>query len=204
MNKRIAPMIATEEKPNRKPTPNPLAKSGLSLIQYNTKQKGWVFESLDSTQKPTTPLVRYCIKQGFLSWFFFLSAIEFRASRNPSKTVLPKFSTKFCTTTVLQGKEGRNMGTYNPHFQNNVPERVCPFCGTSRPLDWFGKELKHEIRDKRTGHVLRTIRYRKYVACWRCRGIKRITTLTDPTRLLGNDLIGSTDFQGVNGDDLIG
>jgi len=96
------------------------------------------------------------------------------------------------------------MGTYNPYFQNNVPERVCPFCGISRPLDWFGKELKHEIRDKRTGHVLRTIRYRKYVACWRCRGIKRITTLTDPTRLLGNDLIGSTDFQGVNGDDLIG
>jgi hypothetical protein len=106
MNKRIAPMIATEEKPTRKPTANPPAKSGLSLIQYNTKQKGWVFESPDSTQKPTTPLVRYCIKQGFLSWFFFLSAIEFRASRNPSKTVLPKFSTKFCTTTVLQGKEG--------------------------------------------------------------------------------------------------
>ena len=37
------------------------------------------------------------------------------------------------------------MGTYNPHFENNVPEKVCPYCGDPRPLDWFGKELKHEI-----------------------------------------------------------
>lgn len=96
------------------------------------------------------------------------------------------------------------MGTYNPYFQNNVPERVCPCCGTSRPLDWFGKELKHEIRDKRTGRVTRIVSYRKYVACWRCRGIKRITTLTDPTRFDGFILIGETDYKGVVADDLIG
>lgn len=96
------------------------------------------------------------------------------------------------------------MGTYNPLFQSNVPEKVCPYCGDSRPLDWFGGELKHEIRDKRTGHVVRTIRYRKYVACWRCRGIKHIGTLTDPTRLEGNALIGGVSFEGVGADDLIG
>lgn len=134
----------------------------------------------------------------------FLAQSNFARFAIHQKRFCPSFPQSFAQPTVLQGKEGRTMGTYNPYFQNNVPERVCPFCGTSRPLDWFGKELKHEIRDKRTGHVLRTIRYRKYVACWRCRGIKRITTLTDPTRLLGNDLIGSTDFQGVNSDDLIG
>lgn len=91
------------------------------------------------------------------------------------------------------------MGTYNPYFQNNVPEQVCPHCGKSYPLDWFGPELKLEERSKTTGHVVRIIRYRKYVACWRCRGIKRITTLTDPTRL-GK----SAAFEGVGFDDLIG
>ena len=96
------------------------------------------------------------------------------------------------------------MGTYNPHFQNNVPEKVCPHCGKSYPIDWFGQELKHEIRDKRTGHVTRIVRYRKYVACWRCRGIHRITTLTDPTRLYGNELLGSTELPGVFADDLLG
>lgn len=96
------------------------------------------------------------------------------------------------------------MGTYNPHFQNNVPEKVCPHCGKSYPLDWFGQELKHEIRDKRTGHVTRIVRYRKYVACWRCRGIHHITTLTDPTRLYGNELLGSTELPGVFADDLLG
>ena len=96
------------------------------------------------------------------------------------------------------------MGTYNPFFQNNVPERVCPYCGTSRPLDWFGKELKHEIRDKRTGRVTRIVSYRKYVACWRCRGIHRITTLTEPTRLYGNELIGGIEAKAVFADDLIG
>lgn len=78
------------------------------------------------------------------------------------------------------------MGTYNPHFQNNVPEKVCPHCGKSYPLDWFGQELKHEIRDKRTGHVT------------------RITTLTDPTRLYGNELLGGTELPGVFADDLLG
>lgn len=90
------------------------------------------------------------------------------------------------------------MGTYNPYFKNNVPEQTCPYCGKSYPLDWFGPELKHEERRKTTGHVVRVIRYRKYVACWRCRGIKRITKLTDPTRL------GGFSFEGVGADDLIG
>lgn len=96
------------------------------------------------------------------------------------------------------------MGTYNPLFQSNVPEKTCPYCGTSRPLDWFGAELKYEVRDKRSGHVVRIIRYRKYVACWRCREIKRIRTLTDPTRQEGITLIGGMAFEGAGADELLG
>lgn len=95
------------------------------------------------------------------------------------------------------------MGTYNPYLENNVPEKVCPYCGYSRPLDWFGAELKHEVRNT-SGRVVRVIRYRKYVACWQCRGMKHIGTLTDPTRLGGNELIGGLAFEGVGANDLLG
>lgn len=155
-------------------------------------------------KNPPPRLLGIATSKVFFLGSSFLAQSNFARFAIHRKRFCPSFPQSFAQPTVVQGKEGRNMGTYNPYFQNNVPERICPYCGTSRPLDWFGKELKHEIRDKRTGRVLRTINYRKYVACWRCRGIKRIATLTDPTRLLGNDLIGSTNFQGVCSDDLIG
>lgn len=61
------------------------------------------------------------------------------------------------------------MGTYNPYFENNIPKQRCPVCGDERPLDWFGPELKQEVRDKHTGRVVEIRRYRKYVVCWKCR-----------------------------------
>lgn len=62
-------------------------------------------------------------------------------------------------------------------YRNNVETKACPVCGENRPLDWFGPELKF-VEYKRDGTIRRTIRYRKYLACWRCRAVRRINTLS--------------------------
>ena len=183
-------MIATEEKPTRKPTANPLAKSGLSLIQNNTKQKGWVFGSPTQSKNPPPRLLGIATSKVFFLGSSFLAHSVFAIAAKVNLSIQHVFHKVLHIDSSRVKQRGDGMGTYNPYFQNNVPEHVCPFCGTSRPLDWFGKELKHEIRDKRTGPRSAHYPLSQYVACWRCRGIKRITTLTDPTRLLGNDLIG--------------
>lgn len=91
------------------------------------------------------------------------------------------------------------MSAYDHRYQGRVAEKTCPHCGKKRPLDWFGPEFKDQIVDARTGKVTKVVRYRKYVACWRCRWIHRITT-----RLYGNDLIGEIEEKAVFADDLIG
>lgn len=62
-------------------------------------------------------------------------------------------------------------------YQNNIETKTCPICGESRPLDWFGHELKHIVY-KKDGTAQKTIRYRKYLACWKYRAVKHIDTLS--------------------------
>lgn len=62
-------------------------------------------------------------------------------------------------------------------YQNNIKMKTCPICGDSKPLDWFGPELKF-VEYKKDGTIRRTIRYRKYLACWKCRAVRRINTLS--------------------------
>lgn len=62
-------------------------------------------------------------------------------------------------------------------YRNNVETKTCPICGESRPLDWFGHELEHTVC-KKDGTSQRVIRYRRYLACWKCRAVKRTDTLS--------------------------
>lgn len=62
-------------------------------------------------------------------------------------------------------------------YRNKIKTKACPICSESRPLDWFGPELKF-VEYKKDGTIRRTIRYRKYLACWKCRAAKRINTLS--------------------------
>lgn len=55
--------------------------------------------------------------------------------------------------------------------ENRVETKVCPLCGTKRPLDWFGAEIK-SVEYNQNGTPKKTVRFRKYVACWRCREMK--------------------------------
>lgn len=96
-------MIAMKEKPILKPVVNPLANQWLTHKQYNTKQKGWVFGSLDPTQKPTTLLVELTNKQDYLSWFFFLCASKFWRSFADRFMTFNMFSTKLSTFAILHG-----------------------------------------------------------------------------------------------------
>ena len=52
---------------------------------------------------------------------------------------------------------------------NRIAEQRCPICGEMRPPDWFGPELKTTVVDERTLIVRKVVRWRKYLACWRCR-----------------------------------
>lgn len=61
------------------------------------------------------------------------------------------------------------MGTYNPYFQSNLQVNECPICGKARPLDWFGREVKEDVRDQRTGKVVGVRRRREFNECWKCR-----------------------------------
>lgn len=63
------------------------------------------------------------------------------------------------------------------HYQNKIKMKTCPICGDSRPLDWYGPEQKLIFRNK-DSTIQRIIRYRKYLACWKCRAIRRIHTLS--------------------------
>ena len=63
--------------------------------------------------------------------------------------------------------------------ENRIATKVCPVCGESRPLDWFGQELKL-VDYKKDGTVRKVVRYRKYHACWRCRALKRNDLLAVP------------------------
>lgn len=57
-----------------------------------------------------------------------------------------------------------------PRVNETNPEtKPCPCCGVERPLDWFGPQLKATVYEKDGCRVKRTVRYRKYVACWKCR-----------------------------------
>lgn len=66
--------------------------------------------------------------------------------------------------------------------ENRIKEKRCPVCGAKRPLDWFGQEVKLVEREKESMRVKGVIRYRKYVACWRCRELGRNTELASPPR----------------------
>lgn len=57
-------------------------------------------------------------------------------------------------------------------YENKLAFERCPFCGAQRSADWFGPELRADVRDEKTGKVKRVIRYRKYVGCWRCRELR--------------------------------
>lgn len=63
--------------------------------------------------------------------------------------------------------------------QNRIVTKACPVCGVSRPLDWFGQELK-VVDYKKDGTVRKVVRYRKYLACWKCRATKGIDALSAP------------------------
>lgn len=80
------------------------------------------------------------------------------------------------------------MGTYNNYFINKLPEKVCPSCGMSHPLDWFGQGYTYEIRSKKNNRVVSAIRYRKYVNCWKCRSLYGLTTLTNPAKFYMDDV----------------
>lgn len=56
--------------------------------------------------------------------------------------------------------------------ENRIKLEACPICGVERPEDWFGPELKYVERNRLTAKTERVIRYRKYVACWRCRELR--------------------------------
>lgn len=61
---------------------------------------------------------------------------------------------------------------------NRIPEHRCPICGERRPTDWFGSELKKTSVDEKTMLTKKTVRWRKYLGCWRCRELGRNTDLT--------------------------
>ena len=64
--------------------------------------------------------------------------------------------------------------------ENRIETMACPFCGSVRPTDWFGPELKHVEYEKGTLRVKKVVRYRKYKACWKCREVKRINATNTP------------------------
>lgn len=74
------------------------------------------------------------------------------------------------------------MGQADHRFANNLFVRACPLCGQKRPLDYFGPELKKNIFSKKTGRLVRVIRYRKYIACWKCREFFGFTAIYDPVQ----------------------
>lgn len=61
------------------------------------------------------------------------------------------------------------MGIYRPYYEGNLQTKECPICGIARPLDWFGRELKEDIRDTHTGKVISVRRRREFNECWKCR-----------------------------------
>lgn len=63
--------------------------------------------------------------------------------------------------------------------ENRIATKVCPACGESRPLDWFGQEMKL-VDYKKDGTVRKVVRYRKYHTCWKCRALKRSNLLAVP------------------------
>lgn len=81
------------------------------------------------------------------------------------------------------------MSTYNQFFNNNLPEKTCPNCNKTYPLDWFGAERKIFIRRKNSYRVLRVLRFRKFVNCWKCRNVHGLDELTDPAPLINSSAI---------------
>ena len=162
------------EKPNAKPMvlgwQNPLANGCLTLKQNKTKQEEVGFGSSNQNQNPPYVLVGQPIKKGFLSWSFFLRAHPRRAKSTTRSTVFNRLSTGF-----QQSPERRALAMFD--YRNKIKTKACPICGESRPLDWFGPELKF-VEYKKDGTIRRTIRYRKYLACLKCRAAKRINTLS--------------------------
>ena len=161
-------------KPTKKPMVlgwlNPLANGWLTIRQDKTRQDKVGFGSSNQNQNPPYSLVSQPIEKGFLSWSFFLRAHPKRAKPKARSTVFNRLSTGF-----QQSPEGRVFAVLD--YRNNVEAKACPICGESRPLDWFGPELKF-VEYKKDGTVRRTIRYRKYLACWKCRAVRRIKTLS--------------------------
>lgn len=159
-------------KPTKKPMVlgwlNPLANGWLTIRQDKTRQDKVGFGSSNQNQNPPCSLVGQPIKKGFLSWSFFLRAHPRCAKPTARSTVFNRLSTGF-----QQSPERRVLAMY----QNNIKTKTCPICGDSRPLGWFGPELKF-VEYKRDGTARRTIRYRKYLACWKCRAVERIGTLS--------------------------
>lgn len=162
------------EKPNAKPVVlgvlNPLANGRLTLKQNKTKQEEVGFGSSNQNQNPPYSLVSQPIKKGFLSWSFFLRAHPGRAKPTTRSIVINRLSTGF--------QQSPDRGIFAMFdYRNKIKTKACPVCGESRSLDWFGPELKF-VEYKKDGTVRRTIRYRKYLACWKCRAAKRIKTLS--------------------------
>lgn len=56
------------------------------------------------------------------------------------------------------------MGTYNPFFQNDLQMNECPICSKAIPLDWFGREVKEDVRDQHTGKVVGVRRRREAIS----------------------------------------
>lgn len=162
------------EKPNAKPVVlgvlNPLANGCLTIKQNKTKQEEVGFGFSNQNQNPPYLLVSQPIKKGFLSWSFFLRAHPRCAKPTTRSTVFNRLSTGF-----QQSPERRALAMFD--YRNKIKTKACPVCGESRSLDWFGPELKF-VEYKKDGTVRRTIRYRKYLACWKCRAAKRIKTLS--------------------------
>lgn len=161
-------------KPTNKPMVlgwlNPLANGWLTIRQDKTRQDKVGFGSSNQNQNPPYSLVSQPIKEGFLSCPFFLRAHPKRAKPTARSAVFNRLSTSF-----QQSPERRALAMFD--YRNKVKTKACPICSESRPLDWFGPELKF-VEYKKDGTIRRTIRYRKYLACWKCRAAKRINTLS--------------------------
>ena len=64
--------------------------------------------------------------------------------------------------------------------ENRIELKACPFCDKRKPADWYGPEFEYVERNEKTGKVERTVRYRKYVGCWRCRELRGLCALRKP------------------------